>query len=462
MTVESLPDHLPDVVRAQHLLTATLTQRRDGETLEQRLVHATVHVLDGPDAGVSHSVPYPRALAGRGEHVDIPLHHTSVSATHFELTFGEHVVVLRDLGSRNGTWVGRARVEERIELHDGAEFFAGGCPLRIDFGDEQDRPIATSDTLHGMRATSKRMREVFALLARVAPLPLSVLLLGETGTGKEEAARALHLSSGRRGRFEVLDCSGIPRDLAESMIHGHAKGAFTGAVDDRAGAFEQADGGTLLLDEIGELPLDMQAKLLRVLDRREVQRIGDNKVRPVDTRVVAATNRDLKLDVAEGRFRPDLYHRLAQLAVVLPPLREHAEDVAVLARHFLQDVSNVLGRELTLSAEALVLLGARPWPGNIRELKAVIQRSGYLAAHAQLGVSDIVLDPDGSRSADDERLLELPLKQALDLVADRFGRDYCQRLLARFDSDLDRVAAHAGYSRKGLRDLMRRVGLRED
>ncbi len=198
------------------------------------------------------------------------------------------------------------------------------------------------------------------------------------------------------------------------------------------------------------------------LDRREVQRIGDTKVRPLDTPVVAATNRDLKRDVAEGRFRPDLYHRLAQLAVVLPPLREHAEDVPVLARHFLHGVSSVLQRELTFGAEALVLLGARPWPGNIRELKAVVERSGYLAPHPVLGVSDIVLDPDGSRSADDERLLELPLKQALELVTDRFGRDYCQRLLARFDSDLERVAAHAGYSRKGLRELMRRVGLRED
>jgi DNA-binding NtrC family response regulator len=455
-------DSLPDVARAHHLLTTTLSQPREGEILEKRLVDATVRVLDGPDEGATYTLPYPRALGGRGEHVDIPLTDASVSATHFELTFADHVVYLRDLGSRNGTWVGRARLEDRIQLHDGAEFHAGGCGLRVDFGGERDRPITTSETFHGMRATSLKMRQVFALLARVAPLPLSVLLLGETGTGKEEAARALHLGSGRTGPFEVLDCSGIPRDLAESTIHGHAKGAFTGAVNDRPGAFEQADGGTLLLDEIGELPLDMQTRLLRVLDRREVQRVGETKVRPVDVRVLAATNRDLKLEVAAGRFRPDLYHRLVLITVELPPLREHADDVGVLARHFLQSVSAARGRTFTLSAEAIALLGTQPWPGNIRELKAVIERSGYLARDTQLGVSDIVLDPSGSRSVEDERLLELPLKQALELVTDRFCRDYCQRLLARFDSDLDRLAAHAGYSRKGLRELMRRVGLRVD
>lgn len=451
----------PDLATAQHLLTATLSQRREGEVYEERLVHATLHVL-GPEETASYVLPYPRAVGGRSEHADIPLMHGSVSSAHFELTFGEHAVMLRDLGSRNGTWVGRARVHDSVELHDGAEFFAGGCSLRIEFGGEQARPIAMETSFHGLLGTSKKMRELFALLSRVAPLPLSVLLLGETGTGKEEVARALHLASGRPGPLEVLDCSNIPRELSESVIHGYRRGAFTGATTDRPGAFEQAAGGTLLIDEIGEMPLDLQPKLLRVLDRGEIQRVGDTQVRPVDVRVLAATNRDLQAEVAAGRFRADLFHRLAQLTIALPPLRDHPEDIAVLARHFLVKIAATTGQPLHLTDEAIALLTTERWPGNVRELKTVVERTGYLTRAPGIRVGDVILDAEGLRTVRDHHLFGLPLKEALEILTDRFARDYCQQLIARHGGDLDAVAATMGYSRKGLRELMRRVGLRDD
>ena len=233
------------------------------------------------------------------------------------------------------------------------------------------------------------MQEVYRSIGRVAARRVTVLLLGESGTGKELVARAIHQHSGREGRpYVVVNCASVPENLLESELFGHEKGAYTGADRRREGRFEQADGGTLFLDEVGELSLDTQAKLLRVLQQQEFQRVGGSETLRTDARVVAATNRDLNGMVAEGRFRSDLYFRLAGYSISLPPLRERGDDLPALIRHFLSLLGDELGMTVSgLCEEAVDLLTAHPWPGNLRELEGSLRR-------AMLRSTGPVLTPD--------------------------------------------------------------------
>ncbi len=231
----------------------------------------------------------------------------------------------------------------------------------------------------GMIGASPALAKVFALLEKVAPSHVSVLILGETGTGKELVARALHEHSPRAKKpFLAENCAAVPANLLESELYGHVRGAFTGAVQDRPGHLVSADGGTVFLDEIGDMPLEMQAKLLRVLQDGEVRPVGSNKTRHVDVRVVAATNKDLQAECRAGRFREDLYFRLAVITLQLPPLRERAGDVRHLARFFLGRAIVETGRPVALSEEALAALEAWRWPGNVRELENELRRAAAL------------------------------------------------------------------------------------
>jgi transcriptional regulator with GAF, ATPase, and Fis domain len=245
------------------------------------------------------------------------------------------------------------------------------------------RTSGTADALpgrFGMIGASPQMEAVFDLLEKVAPSNVSVLILGETGTGKEYAARAIHDGSDRRERaFVAENCAAVPANLLESELFGHVRGAFTGAVADRAGHFVVADKGTVFLDEIGDMPLAMQSKLLRVLQDGEVRPVGSNKVKMVDVRVVAATNKDLTAMCAERTFREDLFFRLNVITIDLPPLREREGDIALLTRHFLARVGEELGRELTLDGSASAVLEAWNWPGNVRELENEICRAAVLS-----------------------------------------------------------------------------------
>src|SRR2546428_1336847 len=243
----------------------------------------------------------------------------------------------------------------------------------------------------GVVAESAAMRAALDLVARVADHKSTVLITGESGTGKEVVARAIHRAGPRAaGPFVAINCAAIPESLLESELFGHARGAFTGASADAMGLFEAADGGTLLLDEIGELPLGLQAKLLRVLQDGEIRRVGDQRTRRVDVRVLAATARDLDADAAAGRFREDLYYRLNVVTIHLPPLRERPGDVAPLARHFAARLARRLGRPLALSAGAVGWLEGQPWRGNVRELEHTIERAAALTDKQ-------VLDPEGLR-----------------------------------------------------------------
>jgi transcriptional regulator with PAS, ATPase and Fis domain len=230
------------------------------------------------------------------------------------------------------------------------------------------------------------MREVFALLERIAPKDLTLLVQGETGTGKEEVARAVHLASPRASApFVVIDATAIPETIAESLLFGHERGAFTGATERRVGFFEAAHGGTVFIDEVGELPLPLQAKFLRVLERKEVVRLGGHQPVPVDVRVLAATHRDLRNDIDAGRFREDLYYRLSQVRVFLPALRERREDLPLLCRRFLEHD----GGALRLEEDALEYLAQQPFPGNLRELKNAMLRAAALAVDGVVTRADL-------------------------------------------------------------------------
>ncbi len=254
-----------------------------------------------------------------------------------------------------------------------------GLTARLDAGPEA----------RGVIAESAAMRAALDVVARVAEHRTTVLLTGESGTGKEVLARAIHRASPRAGKpFVALNCAAIPEGLLESELFGHVRGAFTGAAGDKPGLFEQADGGTLLLDEIGELPQPLQAKLLRVLQEGELRRVGDQKVRRVDVRLVAATARDLAADVRAGRFREDLYYRLHVVGIHLPPLRERPEDVAPLARHFTARLAPRLGHPVSLSEAAVTWLTQQSWPGNVRELENAIERAAVMSDKEMLEPAD--------------------------------------------------------------------------
>ena len=281
----------------------------------------------------------------------------------------------------------RARLRELVADARGAGEFAALCDewrremLRgADALQAKDGAGESYPGRFGLIGDSPAMQQVFELLERVAPTHVSVLVLGETGTGKELVARGLHLGSPRAaGPFQAENCAAVPANLLESELFGHVKGSFTGAIADRKGTFVSADGGTVFLDEIGDMPLEMQSKLLRVLQDGEVRPVGSNKVQRVDVRLVAATNRDLEAMCAEKSFRQDLYYRLNVVTLRLPPLRERRGDVAHLVRFFTARLRRELGRELEISEGALAALEAWRWPGNVRELENELQRAAVFA-----------------------------------------------------------------------------------
>ena len=317
---------------------------------------------------------------------------------------------------------------------------------------------------------SPAMVEVFKEIGRVSRTEMTVLLMGESGTGKELVARAVHANSDRaRGPFITVNMAAIPRDLMESELYGHERGAFTGAAERRPGKFELASGGTLFLDEIGEMPVELQPKLLRVLQEREIDRVGGSRPLPVDVRIVAATNSDLARAVEEGRFRRDLYYRLAVVPIRLPPLREREGDVVLLARHFVAKYGEQLrGRPLVLAKDAEPLLLGHAWPGNVRELQNVIQRALLKLPGARLAARDLAgLLPS---TATAERGLGSFVASMLDAPEPVGGR-YSAALasveapllaaaLARTKGNQLRAAELLGMNRNTLRERMRSLGMK--
>jgi transcriptional regulator with GAF, ATPase, and Fis domain len=444
------------------------------EHTHKQLRRVMLRVTDGPDKGSQLTVARSRITIGRSAVNDLVLTDTSVSGTHAELIIGESGVQVHDLDSTNGTFIGSVRVREAW-IEAGSMLRVGKTEVELLAADEVQVPISGEDHFGALYGSSPAMREVFATLERVAPTEMSVLIHGETGAGKELVARALHDESHREKHpFVVLDCGSLPRELAEAAILGHKKGAFTGAVNDRAGCFEEANGGTLFLDEIGELPLDLQPKLLRVLDRREVQRIGESQVRQVDVRVVAATHRDLRMMVGQGQFREDLYFRLSVMTVELPPLRKRGDDVVMLAEKFLEDFVRSYPRPIQkprLNDAARQALLGEQFPGNVRQLKNIIQRAAHLCRDSVIEPSDLHLgrreqslspaasDGPPATGGIDPALFDTPFKEAKQHMVDAFERAYFGKLLEKTDGNLSRASAEAGITRYYLRELLKRLGM---
>jgi two-component system, NtrC family, response regulator GlrR len=326
--------------------------------------------------GRSEVVARRRLVVGSSSASDVVIRDQTVSRVHALLEPKGEGVLVRDLDSRNGTLVNGMRVQEMV-LTSSAELQLGTTKLFVDFDSSLIAPaeVWPEERFHDLVGRSVIMREMFALLARAAATDASVLIQGETGTGKELVARSIHAASSRRtGPLVVVDCGALPESLLDAELFGHTKGAFTGAVSARTGAIESANGGTVFLDEVGELPIAMQPKLLRVLEGRTVRRIGESDHRSVDVRFISATHRNLIEMVARGQFREDLYFRLCVIPVTVPPLRERPEDIQLLVKHF-------LGRD-ELSSSFIEGLKDITWRGNVRELRNYIDRARALGEDA--------------------------------------------------------------------------------
>ena len=440
---------------AQPAATVIL-EREDGQCVLV-LKKSRLLVQRGPDRGLSFVIDRPRIVVGTDPSCDLRLGDAAVSRRQFEVRITPDGHVLRDLESTNGTLVEGMRVVEAF-LRRGARIEVGRTTLKFTpLHDSVEVPLSQRESFGEAIGKSAAMRQVFAVLERVAPTDTTVLLEGETGTGKEIFARAIHAQSPRaQGPFVVIDCGSIPQNLVESELFGHEKGAFTGAAQARAGAFEEASAGTLLLDEIGELPLDLQPKLLRALETREIKRLGSNHALPVDLRVIAATNRALDEQVASGQFREDLYYRLAVVRLRVPPLRERREDIPMLARALARKLRPDDDPAVWLGEDVIAMLLGHHWPGNVRELRNVIERLA-----AMPGTIDWALDAAAPASPP-AALADLKYHDAKTRVLDGFERSYLAGLLARERGVIARAADRAGVPRQTFHRLIRKHGLRGD
>jgi DNA-binding NtrC family response regulator len=410
---------------------ATLTVR--GRSIAIRLFE--VSVVEGPDRGKRAVSRGDELTIGTSPGNDLELTDPGVSRHHCAIRTTERGLELRDLASTNGTLLGDCEVA-RVVLRGAARLRLGSTVVAIELLDREiDEPLA-DDHRHGdLIGASPAMRRLYPVIQRCAESTATVLIEGETGTGKELVAESIHRASSRRhGPFVVVDCGALPRTLIESELFGHVRGAFTGADRDRAGALVGAAGGTVLLDEIGELPLALQPVLLRALEHRTVRPIGGPRHQPIDVRLLAATHRDLRIEVNRKRFRADLYYRLHVLRIELPPLRQRPGDIAVLAEHFWR----TFRPDAAPPAELIAELVAQPWPGNVRELRNAIERAAVSAA-----------PPAEPRPAQS-------YVEAKAQAIDDWECGWVEQLLAAHHGNLSRAARAARMGRSHLRQLARR------
>jgi len=410
----------------------------------------------GPDKGLSLALPPHGVVVGAGDDCDMILTDQAVSRRHFELVPEGEGFVLRDLSSKNGTLVGRVRVLA-ARLEGGDEIQVGTSRLKLKLSDEHEEfPLSDRTAFGKLLGRSLAMRQVFAILERAAPTESSLLLEGESGTGKDLAAEAVHMVSARRDKpFIVVDCGAMKASIIESELFGHAKGAFTGAESERIGVFEAAEGGTVFLDEIGELEPGLQLTLLRVLEKREVKRLGENRYRPVNVRVLAATNRDLASDVATGRFRRDLFYRISVLRVRMPPLRERREDLGLLARAMVQGLSPDKDPQAVIHDQVLALFFNHDWPGNVRELRNVVERLLLFPDRPEAALPE----GDAQGFGMDADVLGMPFNDARRRVVEGFERAYLSAALDAAGGVVAKAADAAGVPRQSFYRLMSKHGL---
>jgi DNA-binding NtrC family response regulator len=429
---------------------------------------------------------------------DVVLNDDTVSRYHCKIVQDDTGYILVDNSSTNGTFVNKVRVREAF-LKPGCTVSVGQSQLRFNAREEEVHIVPSrADRCGALIGANAKMREIYSIIEKIAPTATTVVIDGETGTGKEVVAQSIHMLSPRsKGELVVFDCGAVPPNLIESELFGHEKGSFSGAMMTRTGLFEQADGGTLFLDELGELPIDLQPKLLRVLEQREVRRVGATKAQKVDVRIIAATNRDLETEVKAGRFRQDLFYRLSVVRLHLPSLKDRTDDIPVLVQHFLENgaynrAQNGKPRIRGVARDAMAALQAYPWPGNVRELVNVVERAVSFCAHELIELSDLPdyvrsakaapqrehsarpmpRQPTGGNPAVGSALSPTPPQTPDELLADgvtfkdakerwvaTFERDYIEQMLRRNTGNISHAARAADIDRKYFRKLMKKYDI---
>ncbi|MBI4956633.1 MAG: sigma 54-interacting transcriptional regulator [Myxococcales bacterium] len=422
--------------------------------------------LDGSSTWVE--IGQDPVIVGRNPACQVVVEDTKVSAVHAELCATELGVRVRDLGSRNGTFVHDVRLGE-VCLASAGTLRLGGTELVFEPQRPERVAVPPIPAFGPLVGSSEAMRKTFDRLSKIAPTDLTVLICGETGTGKELAAQAIHEASPRADKpFVVVDCGSIPPSLAEATLFGHEKGAFTGAIDRHASPFHDAQGGTIFLDELGELPVDVQPKLLRVLSERRVKSVGGSAYKTFDVRVIAATRRDLVRAVNQGVFRSDLYFRVAQVRVELEPLRNRVEDLPILVRSMLKDLGDEDAYQ-RVSQATLERLMRYDWPGNVRELRnavavayALSEQGGEIDVAAHLGALEstagggLTVGGSGGTMLSSAAFVALPFQDAKREVLARFSQDYFSHLAEESKGNVSEMARRAGMERAHVRAYLKR------
>ncbi|MBN2359756.1 MAG: sigma 54-dependent Fis family transcriptional regulator [Deltaproteobacteria bacterium] len=424
-------------------------------------------VTRGPDSGLSFDAAREQVAVGTADGNDLVLADPTVSRYHLEIERRADRILARDLGSTNGTLIGPVALEQQSAfVAIGAVLDLGDSSLRLEDGGLMLLEYGLDEQLGRIRGRSPAMKKLMTAVGKLATQEVAVLVLGESGTGKELFARAIH-ECGRRcdKPFVTVDCGALSPTLFASELFGHERGAFTGAERQHRGAFEQASGGTLFLDEVGELPPPIQSALLGAIERRAIRRLGGNEEIPVDVRLVCATNRDLRGEVNAGRFRLDLYYRLAVVLLTVPPLRERSKDIPLLVEHFLREAGHAGSVTEVFSAAAMAELQAQAWPGNVRELRNAVEARLALGSDLSLHAaapSGHRSDQAGPAAAAGADALEKSYREARARAIADFERAYLTRLLAAAGGNVRQAARLAKMDRTYLVDLLRRHDLRGD
>jgi transcriptional regulator with GAF, ATPase, and Fis domain len=435
--------------------------RREATPATVNLRRCKLVVIKGAQRGTEFVIAGDVIRIGKAPENDLVLADETVSRVHFEIVRDAKGYLVRDLKSTNGTFLDSAEVKEAY-LRAGSVIAIGATELKFTPFEERIEILPSEkEALGEMVGKSPSMREIFGLIERIAATDATVLIEGETGTGKDMIARTLHQLSPRADKpFIVVDCGAVAGTLIESELFGHEKGAFTGAVSARQGAFELASGGTVFLDELGELSLDLQPKLLRVLEQRELRRVGGTKTLKVDLRVIAATRKDLRSEVEKGKFREDLYFRLNVVPITAPPLRERREDIPLLIEHLLRKLGPD-GAQISDATRAALM--AHDWPGNVRELRNVIERALALGADPGMLVAPLGNDSSTAKGVQLRDALEfepgLSFRDTKEKWNELFERRYLAWLIKRADGNISKAARDADMDRKYLHKLLRKYGI---
>ncbi len=439
--------------------------RRDVGPPTVNLRRCKLVVIKGAQRGTEFVISSDVIRVGKAPDNDLPVTDETVSRVHFEIVRDAKGYLVRDMRSTNGTFLDGAEIKEAY-IRAGSIIAAGSTELKFTPFEERIEILPSEqEQLGEMVGRSLAIREIFGLIERIAHTDATVMIEGETGTGKDMIARTLHALSPRKDKpFIVVDCGAVSGTLIESELFGHEKGSFTGAIASRQGAFELADGGTVFLDELGELSLDLQPKLLRVLEQREFRRVGGSKTLKVDLRVVAATRKDLRSEVAKGKFREDLYFRLNVVPLVAPSLRERREDVPMLIDHFLHSLTPQGQEPPRLSDSTMAALMAHDWPGNVRELRNVIERALALGSDpgnlvAPLGASVLSHSGGSGSSLPTQFDPQLSFRDHKEDWTEQFERRYLAWLLRRAEGNISKAARSADMDRKYLHKLLKKYDI---